>query len=128
MVVLFSTGCRNETNSSAGEGKPFLDQKYEVPPRMEWNKEVTARTGGTITFRINSPGPVSVTVVTATAYKALTAGNKKGVNKADVLLTADSKGPTYEGKVALPPGSSYFIIENQTDKKAEIHLQCFAPK
>jgi len=27
----------------------------------------------------------------------------------------------------LPAGTSYFIIENQADKKAEVHLQCFPP-
>jgi len=28
----------------------------------------------------------------------------------------------------VPIGSSHFIIENQTDSEAEIHLQCFIPK
>jgi hypothetical protein len=43
------------------------------------------------------------------------------------LFTVDSKENTYEGKVTIPAGSSYFIIANQTGNNVEIHLQCFAP-
>src|SRR5260370_2944577 len=49
------------------------------------------------------------------------------INKEDNLLTTDSKALTYEGKVRVLPGSSWFIIENQTEKDVEFHLQCFAP-
>jgi hypothetical protein len=88
---------------------------------------VSARKGGTISFRVSSQGPFGVTVITEKGYKWLRSRERKGLNKADVLLTVDSKALTYEGKVALPAGSSYFIIENQTDKKVEVHLQCFPP-
>ena len=120
--VLICIGCRSGT-----AGKAFLDEKKEIPPHLEWNKEVTSRNGGTISFRVESQGPFAVTVVTDKGYKAMLAKNKSGFNKADVLLTVDSKENTHEGKVTIPAGSSYFIIENQTDKKVEMHLQCFPP-
>jgi hypothetical protein len=122
-VMLLAAGC----GPGAGAGKPFLDEKKEVPPHLEWNREVTSRNGGTISFRVTSQGPFAVTVVTEKGYKAMQRGDKKAFDKADVLLTLDVKEGTHEGKVTLPAGSSYFIIENQTDKKAEIHLQCFPP-
>jgi hypothetical protein len=49
-----------------------------------------------------------------------------GLNKQDVLLTVDSKEPQLEGSVTLPPGSSWFIIENRAGRAAQIRLQCFA--
>jgi hypothetical protein len=126
-MILLVGGCRKGTNQSAGSGKAFLDEKKEVGPRLEWNREVTARSGGMISFRVTSQGPFAVTVVTEKGYKALQGGDKNAFDKRDVLLTVDSKEPSHEGKVTLPAGSSYFIIENQTDKKMELHLQCFPP-
>jgi hypothetical protein len=66
-------------------------------------------------------------VVTEKGYKAVQGGNRNALSKEDVLFTTDSKESTYEGKVTLPPGSVWFILENQMDKYAEIRLQCFAP-
>jgi hypothetical protein len=130
LLSLLSGGCGSGVTSGAGGaggGKAFLDQKKEIGSHLEWNREVTSKSGGTITFRVDSQGPFGVTVVNDKGYKALQADKKKAFSKEDVLLTADSKEPSYDGKVTLPPGSSWFIIENRMDKNAEIHLQCFAP-
>jgi hypothetical protein len=116
---------------SASRGRPspraraFLDQTKEVPPGLEWAKEVMARKAAPIAFRIDSQGPFSVTVVSGAGYQALMAGDRKSFNRSDGLLTADSDGPTYEGTVAMPAGSSYFIIKNRSSKPVEFHLQCF---
>jgi hypothetical protein len=76
--------------------KAFLDATFEVPPHKEWNKEVTAKRGGTISFRVTSQGPFAVTVITDKGRKALTSGAKG--DKADILLTQDSRTPTAEGE------------------------------
>jgi hypothetical protein len=106
--------------------RAFLDQKKEVPAGLEWNREVTSRNGGTISFRVDSQGPFAVTVVTGKAYNALKAGDNKPLNQSDVLLTVDSQGPTHEGTVTIPAGTSYFVIANQAKKTVEFRLQCFA--
>jgi hypothetical protein len=127
------SGCTSKTGNPTGAagpggpGKAFLDQKKEVPPRKEWTREVVSRGGGTFTFRVASQGPFAVTVITDKGYKALQGGDRNPVAKEDVLLTVDSKEPTLEKSITVPAGSSWFIIENQTDKNVEIHLQCFAP-
>ena len=108
-------------------GKPFLDEKKQIAPRKEWNREVTSRTGGKITFRVTSEGPFAVTVVTGNGYKAMKSGDKQAFNKTDVRLTHDSPTPSHEAQVIRPAGSSYFIIENQATKPATIHIECFAP-
>jgi len=59
--------------------------------------------------------------------REVTKGDRKALKKEEVLLTEDSKEAALEGKVTLPVGSSWFIIENRTDKKVEMHLQCLAP-
>jgi hypothetical protein len=82
--------------------------------------------GGNDHFPRGLTSPFGVTVVTDKGYKAVQSGDRKALKKEDILLTEDSKDPALEGKVTLPAGSSWFIIENRTDKKVEIHLQCFA--
>src|SRR5262249_24324357 len=99
----------------------------EIVPQQEWNREVTSRNGGTIAFRVESQGPFAVTVVTDRGYKALVGGNASAIKKEDMLLTIDSTEPTLERDITIPPGSSWFIIRNDINQKAEIHLQCFPP-
>lgn len=116
-----------QTGAAAPQGggaAPFLDQKKQVPPRGEWNKDIVSRRGGAVLFRVTSQGPFAVTVVTDRAYKALVGGGD--LRKEDGLLSIDSKGPAFEGRVTVPPGSSWFIIENQARQTVEMHLQCFA--
>jgi hypothetical protein len=84
-----------------------------------------SRNGATITFRVESQGPFGVTVVTEAAQKAMLAGDQKSIKRSDVMLLADSEGPTYEGKVTIPAGTSVFILENRSTKPVEFHLQCF---
>jgi hypothetical protein len=126
VLVALSGGCGSGSGTSGG-GKAFLDQKKEIGPRLEWNREITSKSGGTFTYRVTSQGPFAVTLINEKAYKALMGGNRKAFNKEDVLLTIDCKESTFEGKATIPAGSSWFIIENQTDKNVEMHLQCFAP-
>jgi hypothetical protein len=103
---------------------PFLDQKKQVPPQQEWTREIASRRGGTISFRVTSQGPFAVTLVTGRGYQALV--NGAALSKEDGLLSLDCKGPSHEGKVTVPPGSSWFILENHTNQAAEMHLECFA--
>jgi hypothetical protein len=117
-----------QTSTIPADSKPFLDQKKQVPPGLDWNREITTRRGGTVLFRVTGPGAFAVTVVTDRTYRALTNRDRKAMRKEDVLLTVDAKGPTYEGKVPVPPGTSWFIIENQSDSDVEFQLQCFAVK
>lgn len=132
LVALVAVGCRSKASKPAGTGtgsgakQAFLDQKKQVPPRKEWTREVTSRSGGTFSFRIASQGPFAVTVVTDKGFKALQNGVGNGPAKEDILLTVDSKEPVLEKSLAVQPGSTWFIIENQTDKNVEIQLQCFA--
>jgi hypothetical protein len=113
------------TNLSRGprsSSKTFLNQTKKVPARREWTREVNSRNGGAISFRVASQGPFAVTIVTDQAFKALQSG--KAPDKSDLLLTIDSPEATYPGKVTIPAGSSWFIIENQTDKEVEFRLEC----
>jgi hypothetical protein len=127
-LALAGVGCGSGAKGPGGTtAKAFLDKTKKIPPRLEWNTHVVSKGGGTFNFRVTSQGPFAVTVVTDVGYQALKSGDQKGFNKADVLLTADSGGPTYEGKVTVPAGRSWFIIENQANKEVELHLECSAP-
>ncbi len=122
-----TSAASGQTPLSAAKGTsaaPFLDAKKQVPSRREWNKEVVARQGGAISFRVTSQGPFAVTVVTDRGRKALLGGGT--MMREDGLFTTDSNAPTFEGRLTLPPGSSWFIIENQANQTVEIGLECFA--
>ena len=126
VIVLLAGGCGGGSPQPAATRKPFLDEKFEVPPSLEWSKEVTAKKGGAaITYRITSQGPLALTIVTEKGYKALTGSDKNAFDKADFLHKDDSTGSSLEGSITLPPGSSYFIIQNRSDQKVEIRLECF---
>ena len=114
-----------ESAPADAKGPAFLDAKKETPARLEWNREIVSKRGGNIAFRVTSQGPFTVTVIKGESWKALQRKDKTGVKKEDVFLMKDSNDPTYEGKVTLPAGSVYFILDNRSEKKVEFHLQCF---
>ena len=131
-VVVFCVGCRQEAQDTKGKNPnpvrtAFLDKKKQIPAGLEWNTDVTSKAGGEFSFRVTSQGPFAVTIVNEAGYRAMKKNDQKNFKKSDVLLTVDSKENTYEGKVRVPPGASWFIIENQAKKEVEVHLQCFAP-
>lgn len=108
-----------------GASKPFLDEKKALLPQLEWNREIVSRNGGSVAFRVSSQEPIGVTLITERGYKAVMANDRKAFRNEDLILTVDSKNGLYEGNETVPPGSSWFIIQNQSDKDVEIHLQCF---
>jgi hypothetical protein len=127
-LLLLAAGCRPETKiGPGGAPKAFLDEKKDLPPRLMWSREVIAKTGGQVTFRVASQGPFAVTVVTEKGHKALQGGDRQAVEKADLMFAADSKGEPHEGRVTLPAGSSFFVVENRSDRNVQVHLQCFPP-
>ncbi len=105
--------------------KPFLEGTKTVPARREWNRDFGSKKGGVVVFRVSSPAPVAITIITDRGYKVLTSGNPAAMSKADVLLSVDGTPPSYEGRVTVPPGMSWFIIENRSDAEAQIRLECF---
>ena len=115
-------GSSGERAAPARPAAPFLDQTQEVPAGREWMREVTSRAGGTIAFRVDSQGPFAVTVITDKGMQAVKGGS--GPSREDLLLTADSRGNTHEGKIALSAGSSSFIIENRAGRPATLRLVC----
>jgi hypothetical protein len=91
---------------------------------MEWNRDFGSKSGGVVSLRVTSTAPFGVTVVTDQAYRAVKNGAQK-VDRSQGLLSIDAKPPSYEGRVTVPPGMAWIIIENQSDSTATIHLECF---
>lgn len=102
----------------------FLDIRANVHAGEDWYREVKLTTGGSISFRITSEGPFSVSVVTEKAYKALVAKKRGGYGRNEVLLVADAS-MIHEGYVTLPTGNSYFIIRNNMARLSHCRLQCY---
>jgi len=110
----------------AAGARPFMDKRKTVPAGLEWNVGIIARKSGPISYRITSQGPISILLVAERSYRALQGKNQEGIHKEDLLVDIVSPVPTYEGRVTLPPGRFYFIIENQSRMQVEMHLECFA--
>jgi hypothetical protein len=114
-VLFFLGGCGN---------KIFLDQTKEVAANLDWAQEVIARRSGAYNFRVESDGKFAVTVVTDKGFKSLQSGQQKTLAKSEVVLSLDSKEQSVEGSVNVVAGSTWFIIQNLTNKPARMHLQC----
>jgi hypothetical protein len=110
--------------ASAPAKEPFLKQEKTVPPKLEWNREIVSKKGGRIRFRVSSPEPFGVTLVADRSYKALLRGDKAGMKLEDFVLTTDCRDPVFEKTVQLKPGSYWFILANQSNKKVEMKLEC----
>jgi hypothetical protein len=107
----------------AKSGTPFLQGAKDVPARKEWNRDFGSAKGGVVVFRASSTVPFAVTIITDKGYQALTSRGKP--DRSDLLLTVDAKPPSYEGRITVPPGRAWFIIENQSDATAQIRLECY---
>ena len=51
--------------------EPFLKQTKKVVAGQEWNREVVSRKGGIVRFKVTSPEPFGVTLMTGAARKDL---------------------------------------------------------
>jgi hypothetical protein len=84
------------------------------------------QSGGKITFKIDSQGPISVIFIKENGYKALLTRNADALQKTDIILNVPSAPSPYEKTVTAPAGSSWFIIQNLSDKSVEMRLRCHA--
>jgi hypothetical protein len=117
----------------AQTGSVLLDQTKTVPAGHDWNREVVNRLypGGKIRYRIDAPGPFSLTVLTDRGYQMLLKLMKGAPGKldpSDVLMTKDFKGPVLESSINLKPGSHWFMITNNLPKPAKLRLRCWMEK
>ena len=120
----------SKADESSESRDTFLDERWQTPPRIEWNKDIIARSGGTFTFRVTSQGLFSVLVVTDELREAIFQDSEleDSLIREGLLLFVDSiDSLSYEGEVTVPAGRSWFIIENLSDQTVEFHLQCFKP-
>lgn len=124
--TFLSKGCGENANNPPPAGRVFLDDKKAVGSGLEWSRDITSKKGGEITFRVASQGPFVVNILTDQAYKSIMRNDRKSFKKEGVLLTFKSKETTYEGRVTLPPGTSWIMIKNEATESATIHLQCSA--
>lgn len=125
VVAVAAAGCGKKGGGAGGGSGPFLEGTKTVPARLEWNRDFTSKNGGTVRFKVSSTAPFAVSVVTDAARQALVANNPAGFNKADVFLTADGQPPAYEGRVTVPAGKHWFIIENRSGAPADMRLECW---
>lgn len=111
----------------AAERVNFLQQEKEVPPGLEWSREVVARASGSIRCNIRSLPPFAITLVTDRAFQASKRHDMSGTTKSDLLLAVDVTADEWEQEIQLPAAGSYwFIIENQTPGVSKINLRCSA--
>ncbi len=112
---------------AASEETPrvIVDQTENTAAGIGWNKDVVLTRPGTIEFHVTLQGRFAVTVVTDKAYQALQRSDERALTKGDVLFMRESQGLQMAGKLALPAGTSWFIIENRSDTPVDFHLKCF---
>ena len=113
------------------EKTPYLGQTKTVAAGHEWNREIVGKTfpGGKFYYRIDSAGPIGLTILSDAGYKKLlrmAKGEKLMFYTGDVLMSKDFKGPTTQAWTpTLKPGSHWFMIMNGTKQPAQIRLRCW---
>jgi hypothetical protein len=110
---------------SADSRPTIIDQTRAIPPRLEWTREIGLKRSGTITFRITSPQPYSVTVISGRAMQAMQRRESSGVTRADLVMTKDYPAGTSEETLSMDPGAWWFVIGNQSEDTVQIRLECF---
>jgi hypothetical protein len=129
--MLLAGGCRTADDKPIAKAKPFMDDKKQIPSRLEWSSDFFARSPRTFAFRVSaSEGPFTVIFVTDKGWQGAQGRDRKAASKEDLLLVLDSKGPetVLEENVNVPAGRSWIMVENRTDKAVEFHVQLFDHK
>ncbi|MEZ5385078.1 MAG: hypothetical protein R3F13_06135 [Prosthecobacter sp.] len=109
------------------EPQVFLDQTKELTPHLEWNREIVTKKGGKFSFTIESQGPVSIIIISGKRQQAQLAKDIDAIERSDLILDLPSVPTPYTRTVTVPPGSSWFIIENLSDQNVKMHLKCYVP-
>lgn len=113
------------------EKTPYLDQTKPMFAQQEWSREIVDGKfpGGKFYYRIDSPGPIALTIFSDAGYKKLlriVKGENVKIEAGDVLMSKDFKGPTTQAWTPnLKPGSHWFMIMNATKQPAQIRLRCW---
>lgn len=103
----------------------FLDQTKQVPPGLEWNRQIMLRKAGGIRLRVTSTQKFSVLIVTDKAFQGIEKNQLNKVTKADLLFDADPRTEPLEQIVELPAVSCWIMIKNESKTAAETHVECF---
>ena len=109
-----------------GDPRVIVEQTENTAAGIGWNKDIVLSRPGTVGFHVTSQGRFAVTIVTDKAYQALQRSDEKALAKQDVLYMRESEGYEMNGKVALPAGTWWFIIENRSEAAVDFHLKCFS--
>jgi hypothetical protein len=104
---------------------PFLEETKTVQPAEDWNREVVCRNAGPVRFRVTSPGPISLILLSQAARDAAIQNDVVALKREGMILSADSDGPVYEHTLELTPGSYFLVIRNNLSRPADIRLECF---
>lgn len=113
----------------AASGMRILDQRKQVPAKVEWTRELFVQTGCPLRCVVRSGGALSVTLLAERAYLALQADRRDDLHREDVLVSAEQKDGHFDRDVATTlPGSYWFVIGNLSDSDQQISIQCTAPR
>ena len=105
----------------------FLEQRKQVVPQAEWNREIVARNPGVFRCRIESEPPFAVTLVADRAYQAMLRRDPGGLKREDVLISADSRERVFDRVFSVPSaGSFWLILANRSGREVDMALACFA--
>jgi hypothetical protein len=110
--------------AASGEAA-FIYSEKKIPGGLEWNKEIVARSIGTIKCDVRSRAAIAVTLIADRSYKAAMGGNPKGMVREDLVLTSDHPNGSFSETIQIDsPGSYWFIVENQSQDEQRIKLTC----
>lgn len=104
----------------------FLDQTKAVKAKIEWNREIVAKSAGSIAIKITvkEGGKFSVLLLTDEDYQVAIGKRPEPINfRPKPIINVDASN-SFEKSIALEKGTYWLIIENQEDVEKNISLTC----
>jgi hypothetical protein len=110
-----------------GQTTPTLDDLVTVGPKQMWCRGIEARHAGKILYAVDSHGPFTIMLVNERGYRAVVATKDyRAIRRSDVIQMKSVSAASCHSSAMISPGSTVFLIWNDTGQTNQIRFRCWA--
>jgi hypothetical protein len=105
---------------------PVFDEKKELLPKQEWNRDINVKVKSTCDVVITSKSPKNLMLIADRSYQAMLKNDDKDIHKEDLILDTSLKEGETKTRVNLEAGHYWFIVRNDGKEKLTVQMQWIA--
>jgi hypothetical protein len=105
---------------------PVFDEKKEMLPKQEWNRDINVKVKSTFDVVITSKSPKNLMLIADRSYQAMLKNDDKDMHKEDLILDTSLKEGETNTRVTLEAGHYWFIVRNDGKEKLTVQMQWIA--